>query len=153
MGVLSALVSPASSAEASPPAVAVLEFSYLDTSDEPRDQSAEHAARLAAQQTDLETALKASGKYRVATFPSKPDEACRRKSECLLEKAGEAKADLVLTGALHKASTMETSMWVGMFEVPSGKRVFYRQMSFRGDTDEAWRRATAFLARDLAKSR
>lgn len=140
-------------AQASPPAVAVLEFSYLDTSGEPRDQGAEHAARLAAQHADLQQALHASGKFRVVAFPSPPDEACRQSSDCLLGKAREAEADLVLTGAVQKISTMATQLWVGMFEVSTGKRIFYRQMNFRGDTDEAWRRASAFLARDLVRSR
>jgi hypothetical protein len=145
-----ALASPGPAA-ADAPRVAVLPFSYLDTSGERRDQSAEHQARLAAMAEQLRSELDAGGGLRVEVLPAAAVSGCATgESECLLAAARDAGADLVLTGAVHKISTMATQMWVGVFDAASGKRVFYRSLSFRGDTDDAWRRATRFLARQIA---
>jgi hypothetical protein len=40
-------------------------------------------------------------------------------------------------------------MWVGVFRADDGKRVFFRQLTFRGDADDAWRHATTFLSHQL----
>lgn len=138
---------------AAPAALVVLEFGYLDTSGEQRDQRAEHAARLSEMRKSLGSQLSTGDRFRVVALPDHPTEACVENSSCLLGEAREAGADLVLTGTIHKISTMASQMWVGMFDAKTGERVFYRQMSFRGDTDEAWRRASAYLAREIAKSR
>jgi len=45
---------------------------------------------------------------------------------------------------------MESNVWMGVFEANDGKRVFFRQVTFRGDTDDAWRHAAAFLSREIA---
>ena len=44
---------------------------------------------------------------------------------------------------------MELNVWMGVFEAGDGKRVFFRQVTFRGDTDDAWRHAAAFLSREI----
>jgi len=138
---------------ATPAPVVVLEFSYLDTSGEPRDQRAEHSARIKEVRESLGAQLEASGRFRSVPLPDFPTAACPENASCLLQEARQAGAELVLTGAVHKISTMASQMWVGMFDANTGERVFYRQMSFRGDTDEAWRRATAYLAREVMRSR
>jgi len=135
-------------AAAEAPAIAVMPFAYLDTSGEPRDQRAEHAARIAAMAGDLRASLADRGRFRVVAADIAG--ACAAEdSACVLAAAREAGADLVVTGAIQKASTMESQMWVGIFAADSGERVLYRNLSFRGDTDEAWRRATRFLVRQI----
>jgi hypothetical protein len=143
----------AQDAAAAPAALVILEFGYLDTSGEPRDQRAEHAARLKEMRQSLGAQLEAKQSFRVVPLPDFPTESCPENTSCLLKEARQAGAELVLTGTIHKISTMASQMWVGMFDAETGERVFYRQMSFRGDTDEAWRRATAYLAREVARSR
>ena len=125
-------------------------FGYLDTSGEPRDQSAEHARRLAAMEAQTS---RTSCRLR-AFFTSSRRRKTRRpvrqgETDCILEQARAAGAQLVLAGAVQKASTMESNVWMGVFEASDGKRVFFRQATFRGDTDDAWRHAAAFLSREI----
>ena len=134
---------------AAPALVLLMPFSYLDTSGEPRNQVRDHEARLAIMASELKTRLQTDGKYQVAS-PSAAVAACAATdSECILAAARQAHVDLIFTGAVHKVSTMATQIWVGIFDAATGKRVFYRQLTFRGDTDQAWRRSAEFLARQI----
>jgi hypothetical protein len=132
--------------------LAILPFGFLDTSGEPRDQTAEHAARLGAMTDQLRSQLEAGGRYRTVELPEAAIESCQAQdSACLLTQARQAGADLVMTGAVQKVSSLILEMWVGVFDVATGARVYYRNLSFRGDNDEAWRRATSFLLRQIEK--
>lgn len=130
-------------------ALLALPFAYLDTSGEASDQTAVHADRLKAMSAELTGRLQAAGRYRiVATTPGIL--ACAgNDQDCLLGEAHKAGADFILTGAVHKTSTLISAIWVGVFDARTGKRLFYRQISFRGDTDEAWRHATGFVFRQF----
>lgn len=125
-------------------------FGYLDTSGEPRDQRAEHASRLAAMESQIKDTLQAKGLFRIVAPPQGAPPCPQGETDCILGQARNAGAKLVLAGAVQKASTMESNVWMGVFEASDGKRVFFRQATFRGDTDDAWRRATAFLTREIA---
>jgi hypothetical protein len=125
-------------------------FGYLDTSGEPRDQSAEHARRLAAMEADIKNNLQAKGLFRIVAPPQGATPCPQGETDCILGQARNAGAKLVLAGAVQKASTMESNVWMGVFEASDGKRVFFRQATFRGDTDDAWRHAAAFLSREIA---
>lgn len=148
--LMATALSVAGEALASPPALVVLEFNYLDTSGEPRDQQSEHAARLRDMREALGSRLAEDDRFRILPVPAFPDDRCVERTDCLLGAVREAGGDLVLAGAIQKISTMASQMWVGVFDARTGERVFFRQMSFRGDTDEAWRRATRYLAREVA---
>jgi hypothetical protein len=146
------LVAFAASAAGAEPASATLylvPFGFLDTSGEPRDQTADHADRLSAMMRDLGTELQSKAGYRIAAPAAGASTCPTGESTCILDQARTAGADLVLAGAVQKVSTMATSLWVGVFEARGGKRVFYRQLTFRGDTDDAWRHATSFLVREI----
>jgi Protein of unknown function (DUF2380) len=145
------LLTPVLPARAAEPAVLALlvPFSFADTSAEPRDQKAEHAARLARMADDLKAKLGASGLYRIALAPPEASRCPAGDSDCILATVRRAGADLVLTGAIQKISTMATNCWAAVFDAASGKRLFYRQLTFRGDTDEAWQRATDFLVHEI----
>jgi len=125
-------------------------FGYLDTSGEPRDQSAEHANRLAAMETQIKDSLQAKGLFLIVAPPQGAPPCPQGETDCILGQARNAGAKLVLAGAVQKASTMESNVWMGVFEANDGKRVFFRQVTFRGDTDDAWRHAAAFLSREIA---
>jgi hypothetical protein len=127
-------------------------FGYLDTSGEPRDQSAEHARRLAAMESDIKDILQTKGVFHIVTAPQDAPACPTGETDCILKQARAAGAQLVLAGAVQKASTMESNIWMGVFEASDGKRVFFRQATFRGDTDDAWRHAAAFLSREIVEN-
>jgi Protein of unknown function (DUF2380) len=147
-----ALAQPAALAGETVKALVALPFGYLDTSGEARDQKAVHAERLKAMSEDLTGHLQADGLYRIV--PATPGIlACAGNDrDCLLAEASKAGADLILTGAVHKTSSLISGIWIGVFDARDGKRVFYRQISFRGDTQEAWQHATDFVLRELKEA-
>ena len=137
-------------AEGGPVKLFMTPFGFFDTSGEVRDQRAEHASRLQTLSHDLGSELERKGLYRVVMAPPGDGSSCSSNdTACLLRQARDSGATLVLAGAVQKVSTMASSIWVGAFDASSGKRVFYRQLTFRGDTDEAGQHATAFLGREI----
>ena len=70
-------------------AVAIVDFNYIDTSGEVRDQRAEHEARLSVFMNTLKNDLAASGKFRVIVPACRPDP-CSRSSRSELLKAAHA---------------------------------------------------------------
>jgi hypothetical protein len=152
-GAALAVASPAAATEGAPPAVpiAVLDLVYVDTSGEPRDQTQEHAARIRRFSDALRSDLERSGKFRIVTprCGSAPCSASGEPSE-LLARAREAGARLVLIGGIHKQSTLIQWAKVQAFDVDAGRPVLDKLVTFRGDTDEAWERAEAFVAREIA---
>lgn len=145
---LSALLAASTSAR-SAETLLLTPFNYFDTSGEPRDQTAEHATRLAALTRQLDDDLRNKGHYRIVAPPPGATPCSEGDLDCLLRQARAAGADLVIAGAIQKASSMELNMWVGAFDAKTGKRLFFRQLTFRGDTDDSRRHATAFLNSEL----
>ena len=134
-----------------PPSLAVAEIDYVDTSGEVIDQSADHRRRLRAFEASLRGDLTASGKLRSVALDCPPN-ACSIgdiDANQLIGKAQAAGADFLLIGALHKVSTLVQWAKFDMIDVKSQKLSFERLVSFRGDNDEAWRRAEAFIVRDI----
>lgn len=135
-------------AEPLPPTLAILPLKLLDTSGEPVDQGPEHARRLAAMARNLAEDLGAGGGYRTLLVTPEtlharcPDE----RPDCLLEAAREAGADRVFVGVVHKSSTLILQLFARVADARTGRAVLTRDLNFRGDTDEAWRRAGVFLA-------
>ena len=54
-----------------------------------------------------------------------------------------AGASHLLIGAVHKMSTLVQQAKFNIIDVKSRKVVFDRYVTFRGDSDQAWRRADA----------
>ncbi|OCK58815.1 DUF2380 domain-containing protein [Bradyrhizobium sp. LMTR 3] len=130
---------------------AVAEIEHIDTSGEVTDQSADHLRRLRAFEASLRTDLAASGKLRSADLDC-PANACSvgdLTANQLLGKAQAAGADLLLIGSVHKMSTLVQWAKFDIIDVKARKVVFERLVSFRGDNDEAWRRAAAFIIRQI----
>ena len=134
-----------------PPGLAVAEIDYVDTSGEVIDQSADHRRRLRAFEASLRSDLTAGGKLRSVVLDCPPN-ACSIgdiDANQLIGKAQAAGADFLLIGALHKVSTLVQWAKFDMIDVKAQKLSFERLVSFRGDNDEAWRRAEAFIVRDI----
>jgi len=152
-GAALALAPPAAAADGAPPPVpiAVLDLVYVDTSGEPRDQTQEHAARVRRFSDTLRSDLERSGRFRIVT-PQCGPAPCMADGEPseLLARAREAGAKLVLIGGVHKQSTLIQWAKVQAVDVDAGRPVLDKLLTFRGDTDEAWGRAEAFVARELA---
>lgn len=134
-----------------PPKLAILPIKLLDTSAEPTDQSADHARRLETMASGLAVHLQESGLYQ--TVKVEPDALrlnCRDEApECLLKLAREGGARLVFVAVVQKSSTLILRIWARIVDAETGKVAFSRDLNFRGDTDEAWRRAEAFLVDQL----
>jgi hypothetical protein len=150
-GLALAVASPAATADATPVPIAVLDLAYIDTSGEPRDQTQEHAARVRRFSDTLRSDLARSGKFRIVTVTcgAAPCSASGEPSE-LVARALEAGAKLLLIGGVHKQSTLIQWAQAQAVDVDASRPVLDKLYTFRGDTDEAWERAEAFVARDLA---
>jgi Protein of unknown function (DUF2380) len=151
-GAALAVVPPAAAADGapSPVPIAVLDLVYVDTSGEPRDQTQEHAARSRRFSDTLRGDLERSGRFRIVTpqCGAAPCAADGEPSE-LVARAREAGAKLVLIGGIHKQSTLIQWAKVQAVDVDADRLVLDKLLTFRGDTDEAWERAEAFVAREI----
>jgi hypothetical protein len=135
-----------------PPRAAIIDFSYEDTSGEPHDQAADHARRLRSFNDDLRSDLAAAGAYDIVSLPC--GETCpspQTDIRGLLAAAHEAGAERLIIGAIQKMSTLVQNAKVVVLDVQDETPRYERLLSFRGDNDEAWRRAEQFLARELAR--
>ena len=131
--------------------IAVLDFDYTDSSGEPGDQTALHRARLGAFAARIRAALAGSGAYRVvvAACTAPPCSAKNYAPEELFTIARHAGAKLMLFGGLHKMSTLVQWGRVELVDVGENRLIDDRHLSFRGDDDQAWRRAADYVAQKL----
>jgi len=138
-------------AQSRPPTIAVAEIEYLDTSGEVVDQSADHLRRLRQFEASMRSDLAASGTLGSVVLDCPPN-ACSVgdiHADQLLAKAQAAGAAYLLIGSVHKMSTLVQWAKFGLIDVKAGTMVLDRLVTFRGDSDEAWRRAETFMVRDI----
>jgi hypothetical protein len=137
----------------------VLDFEIVDTSNEPADQRADHARRLAAARDAIADGLAGLGTYdAVDRAPVQADldrilqqtyiRTCNGCEVALARKAG---ADLVMTGLVNKVSTLILSMGVSITRASSGELIFHQGFDFRGDNDTSWARAAQFFTERIAR--
>ena len=100
--------------------VTIDDFSYADTSGEMADQVAFHQARLKAFMTALRRDV--------------PVECCTR---------------IRIIGGIHKTSTLVQWAKVAVIDVGANRVLSDRLYTFRGDNDQAWQRAEAFISEDV----
>jgi hypothetical protein len=133
-------------------AIAVIDFDYVDTSGEARDQRKEHEVRLEAFMRGLRDDLGKRGGFRIATPACTPNPCSLEGSAVgdVLAAAREAGADIMLIGGVHKMSTLVQWAKVQAIETRTQRVMFDKLFTFRGDTDDAWRRAEAFIADEIA---
>lgn len=147
------LTSPAGRAEEPAPrrALALVDFHYKDTSGEPRNQSVEHDARLKSFNAALQRDLAAGPGFRLVS-PSCDPAPCSLAGDNvpqLADAARRAGAELLLVGGIQKMSTLVQWAKVELVDLRSGRVIYDRLYSFRGDNDEAWRRAESFIAGEI----
>jgi Protein of unknown function (DUF2380) len=156
LGLTAAIGGPRARAEVvptQPAALAVLNLDYIDTSGEPTDQTSAHQRRAADFVSALQRDLAANGQYRVVPMScgSEPCEPVMSPAE--LQKAARAAgAKFVVLGGVHKMSTLVQWAKIQIADEEQGRIVFDRLLTFRGDTDEAWQKAEAFIVRDVLSS-
>lgn len=125
--------------------VAILPVKLLDTSGEPRDQQAEHDRRLGivadAIAAELDGAVRIDAK---AVATCQPET-----TECLLALARDRGADRALFVVAQKTSTLILQLFANLADTADGRLILNRVLNFRGDNDEAWRRAGRFLGRQM----
>jgi hypothetical protein len=131
--------------------IAVIDFNYIDTSGEERDQRSEHEARLKDFMSAVRRDLAARDKLRSVAPVCRPEPCSLTPSTQggLLGAAREAGADILLLGGIHKVSTLVQQVRIEAIDTKTGQVVLDRFFTFRGDTDEAWRRAEAFISDQL----
>jgi len=133
-----------------PGKIAVADFDYLDTSQEAKDQTADHERRLREFGDILKAKLSASSFQAVAVACDKP--ACSVTTlgpETLLADAKAQGARYLVYGGVHKFSTLVQWMKLEMIDLQTGAMVASKLVTFRGDTDEAYRRAADFALEDI----
>ena len=57
-----------------------------------------------------------------------------------------------MIGGIHKMSTLVQWAKVEIIDIAANRVVFDRLFSFRGDSDEAWKRAEAFVSREIREA-
>jgi Protein of unknown function (DUF2380) len=131
----------------------VADFDYIDTSGEVLDQERVHAQRLRALAQQVREGLDHSGRYRVVPLACDPAPCSVGRTDPaeLLAKARAVGARLLLYGGIQKMSTLIQYGNAQVVDLDADRLVFNRSISFRGDNDEAWRRAAQFLVADLVK--
>ena len=131
--------------------IAIIDFDYFDTSGEVRDATAEHETFLKAFMGSIRNDLASSGKYRVVDVAcgTGPCTVAGSTPTQLLEEAKRAGARLLLFGGIHKESTLVQWAKVTVVDMDADKLIVDRLLTFRGDSEEAWRRAEAFIVEDL----
>jgi hypothetical protein len=144
-----ALAFPVEGAE--PVKLAIADFDYLDTSGEAQDQAATHAERLRNFTRLIDDELSASGKYEVVALdcPERPCSAGAMDAQSLTDAARQSGARLLLYGGIHKMSTLVQFGKAQVADLATDRVVYDRTISFRGDDDNAWKRAAEFVAEDL----
>ncbi len=131
--------------------IAVIDFDYVDTSGEERDQRREHEARLEAFMRALKGDLAKGGSFRIVTPACAPGPCALAGVTVgnLVTAAREAGADILLIGGIHKMSTLVQNAKVEAIDTSTGRVMFVKLFTFRGDTDDAWRRAEAFIVGEI----
>ncbi|RWF69121.1 MAG: DUF2380 domain-containing protein [Mesorhizobium sp.] len=140
-------------ADAEPTILAVTDFEFKDTSGEVRDQTAEHEARLKAFGVALQDGLSGNQKIDLVALPCRAEQ-CTIKDPGLVDLSKRARtvsAKYLLIGQVHKMSTLVGWVKFAVLDLNDNKPVCDRYLTYRGDTDEAWRRAAEFTARDIEK--
>jgi hypothetical protein len=142
---------PGKSPAAAPIVVAVADFDYFDTSGEIADQSAEHRARVASFANLLRDNLAAQGDYRVVPIECRdhPCTATSMSQEVFIAAVRKAGARLVVYGGIRKMSTLIQWGEIQLLDLEAEKLLLQRTVTFRGDTDAAYRHAANFVGEQL----
>ncbi len=128
--------------------VAIEDFTYVDTSGEPTDQTEAHRKELAAFMHALRGDFEADGRYHLV--PVSCGSSCEDDWPAgLVRAARQGGASLVVIGGVHKQSTLVQWAKVQVVDIDAGRVVLDRLFTFRGDNSQAWDRAEVFVSREI----
>jgi hypothetical protein len=132
---------------AAPLTVAVADFDYIDTSGEVRDQRKEHEARMLRFTELLRESISAQGDFQVQQLEcaERPCTPINMQPQKFIDASRRSGARFVLYGGIHKISTLVQWGDIQLLDLEADKVLFRQNVTFRGDTDEAYRRAAAFV--------
>ena len=152
--VLALIVVLARPAWAAPVSVAVADFDYTDSSGEVTDQRAAHAERLRCLKTAIIDDLKKSPRFAASPLAcsAAPCSADKLDQSGIVAAAKAQNARYVIFGGVRKMSTLTQWGEVGVMDTATGKAALSRTVTFRGDSDEAWRHAADYIGEMMAAS-
>jgi Protein of unknown function (DUF2380) len=141
-------------ARADLPGIAVFDFELVDTSLEgevngPRTDERDRLMRVGDQ---LRKELAESGKFRLLDIA--PVNAAAHGSNlqacggCDVKYSQQLGADLEITGVVQKVSNLILNINIYLRDVHSGQLITAMSADMRGNTDESWLRALAYLVRN-----
>jgi hypothetical protein len=141
-------------ARADLPRIAVFDFELVDTSLEgevngPRTDERDRLTRVGDQ---LRKELAESGKFRLLDIA--PVNAAAHGSNlqacggCDVKYSRQLGADLEITGVVQKVSNLILNINIYLRDVHSGRLITAMSADMRGNTDESWLRALAYLVRN-----
>jgi Protein of unknown function (DUF2380) len=139
---------------AAPLTVAVADFDYIDTSGEVRDQSKEHQARVAHFAELVRESIGAQGDFHVRPLEC-AEPLCtpiNMRPDNFIAASRRSGARFVVYGGIHKISTLVQWGDIQLLDLEADKVVFRQNVTFRGDTDEAYRRAAAFVGESVREA-
>ena len=140
----------AGTSDAQATAVAVDDFSYIDTSGEPADQAAAHQRRLESFMAALRGEFGSDGRFQLVASSCAANCASDRPGFAeRLRAASQDGANILVVGKIHKMSTLVQWARLAAIDTGSGDIVLEKLFTFRGDNDEAWQRAEAFVSEEL----
>jgi hypothetical protein len=139
---------------AAPLTVAVADFDYADSSGEVKDQSAEHRARVAHFAELIRANLGAQGDTRVLPLEcaEPPCTPINMRPDDFIAAGRRSGARFVLYGGIHKMSTLVQWGDIELLDLEANKLLFKRTVTFRGDNDEAFSRAAAFVGQTVREA-
>ncbi|MDE2578168.1 MAG: DUF2380 domain-containing protein [Hyphomicrobiales bacterium] len=138
-------------AHAAPIKIAVADFDYVDTSGEPNNQTDKHTALMTMFMRATRDGLTASGRFDTValTCPKTPCTAASTPPQELLDAAKASGAQLLVYGGVHKMSTLVQSGKMQAIDLKQDRLVIDRLLTFRGDNEESFRRAAAFIVGEV----
>lgn len=136
--------------------VVVFDMEIADTSGE--GANPDHPARLRRMTDLLVDGLRASGRYqaqaaRDTVIAAEIPPSVRACNGCERELARKAGADIVVTGVIHKISTLILNERIMMRDVNSGEVVASAIVDIRGDNERSWRHGVEWMLRHRLPTR
>ena len=155
LGALPGTSGAESSASGSKVRAAVFDFELIDTSLEGEVKGINQAEsqRLVMISDLLRAKLMESGRYEIADLAPMKDRIAdagylHSCNGCEIKIAGDAEADLAVTGVVQKVSNLILNINVYIRDVKSGQLVRSASADIRGNTDRSWSHGVSWLARN-----
>ena len=147
---LSPIAAIAATPDTQPKTVAIDDFAYLDTSNEPTDQTAVHQKRLQAFMAGLRGDISSDPRFQLVS--SSCAQACAGDGSGFADRiraAAQGGAKILIIGQIHKLSTLVQGARAAAIDTDTGRIVLAKLFSFRGDSEEAWQRAESFVSEEI----